>query len=64
MVVKQIPDRGKCYQCGVEVNQDGFCYGCEEFICDEEECGGAISWSLASATGHGHHPEDHFVEAE
>lgn len=64
MTVADIPEDGKCYECEKPVDSDGFCFGCKEFICDDEECGGNVAFSLASSLGHGHSPEDHFVEAD
>ena len=58
------PKNGNCYKCSEWVSQDGYCCGCKEFICEGEDCGAAIGWSVANATGHGHEPEDHFIEAE
>ncbi len=62
--MRNVPESGNCYRCSMELDQDFYCSGCEEFICEEEECGGAIAWSVASAMGHGHHPEDHFIDAD
>jgi len=55
---------GRCYFCQAQVDNDFYCHGCEEYVCDGEECGGMFPWSLANATGRGHQPEDHRVNAE
>ena len=65
MTVKEVPEDGKCYKCNASLGPDAFCYGCEVFICDvgdETTCEPA-NWSVASAMGHGHDPEDHWEEA-
>ena len=58
------PSGGECYFCRKHTDDDCYCPGCKEYICDGEECGGKFPFSLASATGHGHHPEDHRINAE
>lgn len=55
------PESGKCFKCEVELGKEFYCYGCEEFVCDD--CPG--HWSVAdAASSNKHEPEDHFVEAE
>lgn len=61
MTVKDVPEEGNCYQCNKTLDSD--CFGWKVFICQEEDCGGNIAWSLANSMGYGHQPEDHFVEA-
>lgn len=65
MTVKEVPEDGKCYKCNAPLGPDAFCYGCGAFICDsagdDESCEPA-NWSVASAMGHGHDPEDHWEE--
>ena len=58
----EAPESGNCFNCSEWVSSEFYCYGCKEFICDGEDCEGAIGWSVAAATGHGHEPEDHFIE--
>ncbi len=52
----------KCYECHKEVDEESYCFGCKESIC--EECESDIPWTLASQTGHGHTPGDHFIPAD
>lgn len=61
--VPDYPDKGNCYKCKVETTGEGYCFGCKEFICDTEDCS-FPGFSLANATGHGHHPEDHWADGE
>ena len=49
---------GECFNCGKRCSQDFYCYGCNEYVCDD--CG--TGYSLASAKGSGHDPEDHLME--
>ena len=62
--VKDVPETGNCFRCGIELGPEFYCYGCREFICEGDDCGGMVAWSLASAMGHGHEPEAHWVEAD
>jgi len=62
--MSDIPEKGNCFKCGAEVDSEFYCYGCKEFVCDGDDCEGAVGYSLASATGHGHKPDDHFIEAD
>ena len=64
MSVKDIPTKGKCFNCHAEISNDFYCFGCKEFICDGESCEGGVGYSLASATGYGHESEDHLVESD
>lgn len=59
----EVPESGACFKCGAECDSNSFCFGCEEFICDDIDCSGDIAWSLADAIGRGHDPDDHYVEA-
>lgn len=51
---------GLCYFCKKPTDGDHYCFGCGEYICDECE----LPWSLASAIGHGHRPEDHRIDPD
>lgn len=59
--MKDVPEKGTCYHCGVELTAEYYCYGCEKFICDE--C--PVYWSVADATpSRNHDPEDHVITVE
>ncbi len=63
-IMSDIPESGNCYKCSDWLGKEFYCYGCKEFICDDMDCGGLVVWSLASATGPGHMPDDHWIEAD
>ena len=33
--VAAVPEKGNCWFCGKEVGGEFFCYGCDEFVCEE-----------------------------
>ena len=41
----------ECYLCGKQVSEEMYCFGCQEYICDECDVGHCI--------GFNHKPEDH-----
>jgi len=42
---------GKCYFCGKEVDDEFYCYGCKEYICEDH-----LGYDPPMGE---HHPEDH-----
>ena len=54
-----------CYECKTEVDEeDYFCWGCEEIICDNLECGGKIPYTLAEQMGKEHDGGMHYIPAD
>jgi len=56
---KQKSETGKCARpgCVTTVDSNGWCFGCEAFICDKHA-------SNADAGGHGHATADHWLPSE
>lgn len=61
-MTEQKEEGGNCYHCGKAVDNDYYCYGCKEYICDGEDCN--LPWSVADAIGRGHSPEDHKIDPD
>lgn len=57
---KMNDEGGPCYFCHKQTDNDFYCYGCKEYICEGVDCG--IPWSVASMLGKGHDPEDHQID--
>lgn len=46
----EVPEEGFCFNCSAPLDDDYFCYGCEEFVCDECNVSGA--WGDHTAEDH------------
>lgn len=46
--------KGKCYFCGKEVDGEMFCYGCNEFVCEDCE-----DFNMEDRPSGNHRVQDH-----
>ena len=52
----EVPESGNCYNCGNLMDSEFYCFGCQEFICDECDTDFGCFGS--------HEPDDHLIVDE
>ena len=54
----------QCYECKRILDEEYFCHGCKQYICEGTECGRRFPFTMADQIGHGHDAGMHFMVAE